>query len=620
MRALIAIGCNTYQHLSPLAGAESDAQRIYDTLTRDDVGDYAPATSRLLLSPTLDELRTTIRGLLFSHEPIDTFTFFFAGHGVVHAGSFHMAVRDSRPGALSASALSLSELFRNLAESTPSQSNIIIDACESGGLVSDLGTLLKANVLGDAGTPGITLLATSAQNQYAAETENGGEGTNAILDCIEGRDFIQDNSTALDLAEIGRHISDKFRSSGQTPLVWGLNLYGAPRFCRNPFANADPARPLREVIQAWPPASDALIQSHYDELWRAYASVSGNWEAVEFSRTISKLLTHLISIPGALTTVSERLGDAAFARAELSNDPFRPAQIAAAFAVCLLPHLAHVEARQIAERFVSLTSASLIEAGTQLTTALAADRFALLATQGGVSDLFYLPLRAVKILGWVGSLNWVLSPQDAHREQSDHIFTSMLRTLLAQYTGSVTAMSDAQAPYWAIAIANAARLRLTDESEQLAGLAFHSLIRCEGNLARIDLSPEDALTYLMARRENNYSRSPDLIERPNETLSVLLKAAIVLNLIDAFDPGLWKLDGVNFSAYVNDTFSEFGATRMSGGKNFCWTIGEDVFRVSDFAESWPHTPTPETNLEAALVVLASLLFPDRIPWFCLESA
>lgn len=177
MRLLISIGCNVYDHAPVLKGAEADAHRMFEALIRPDVGEYDPARSKLLLSPSMDELRQALRDVLFSNGAIDTFTFFFAGHGGVRAGSFYMWLRDSRPDAQSMTALSLSDVFRNLNEAAPAQSNIIIDACESGGLIADLGVLLKPDVRGDVGTPVVTLVATSAQNQYSGETQAGGLGT-----------------------------------------------------------------------------------------------------------------------------------------------------------------------------------------------------------------------------------------------------------------------------------------------------------------------------------------------------------------------------------------------------------------------------------------------------------
>ena len=104
MRLLISIGCNTYDHALALTGAEADARRMFEALIRSDVGEYDSARSKLLLSPSMDEVRKTFHDVLFSNGPIDTFTFFFAGHGGVRAGSFYMWVRDSRPDAQSMTA------------------------------------------------------------------------------------------------------------------------------------------------------------------------------------------------------------------------------------------------------------------------------------------------------------------------------------------------------------------------------------------------------------------------------------------------------------------------------------------------------------------------------------
>ena len=242
MRVLLAIGCNQYENAKQLNGAEADAQRIFSVLIRPEVGQYDVARSTLLLSPSLHEVRQCLHAALFTDPQPETFTFFFAGHGGVSAGSYYMWLRDTRPKGQSISALSLADLFRSINEALPRQNNIIIDACESGGLIEDLTVLLKHEILGNAGTPTFTLVATSAQDQTSGETQEGGVGTNAILDCIEGRDFIQDSTSTLDLVEIGRKVSTRLRDSGQNPVVWGLNLYGPPRFCRNPLAiSAEPS-------------------------------------------------------------------------------------------------------------------------------------------------------------------------------------------------------------------------------------------------------------------------------------------------------------------------------------------------------------------------------------------
>ncbi len=116
MRCLLSIGCNRYENLDALTGAEADAIRIFNTLLRPDIGGYDAERSRLLLSPNIADLRQAIEDILFGSGQIDTFTLFFAGHGGVRAGSFYMCVRDSRRDALSVSAQSLSDIFRSIGE------------------------------------------------------------------------------------------------------------------------------------------------------------------------------------------------------------------------------------------------------------------------------------------------------------------------------------------------------------------------------------------------------------------------------------------------------------------------------------------------------------------------
>jgi Caspase domain len=621
MRVLIAIGCNAYEHQTPLNGAEADAQRMFDALIRPELGDYDPTRSKLLLSPSTTEVREALHEVLFSNGQIDTFTFFFAGHGSLRSGSFYMLVRDSASKGYSFSAFSLSDLFLAISEASPSQSNIVVDACEAGGLIADLGMLLKSNLLGNAGTPGITLVATSAQDQYSGESPAGGFGTNAILDCIEGRDLVQDIASALDLVEIGRRVSIRLQeATAQTPVVWGLNLYGPPRFCRNTRYSSDPSRPLRDILRAWPSASDASIRAHYDALWQAYASVSGDWNARDFSRVVDSIIAALAEQPEALAAFFDRLGTTVLERAKLSEDVFRPAQAGAALAVSLLPHVSQDAVARQARRLQAAVGAAIVAAGRELSDHLERERFALLASRGGgLSELFYLPLRVASVLGWTGAAPKMFDDADPRRAEAQAIFTKLLRQMLEHYCGSVITMSDAQASCWAIALSRAILLSLTDEAEQLIGLLYNSLIACKGRIARGDIPAEKVLDYLLARQRGDFTPVFDLIERPDETTTVLLRAAALLDLDEVFDLALWELDGHVFLAYLNEDFAQFGVEIMNGGNNVVWTVGGNIFRVGDLVANWPATAArPGDDVTAAGAVLASLLYPDRTPWFVLE--
>ena len=145
-------------------------------------------------------------------------------------------------------------------------------------------------------------------------------------------------------------------------------------------------------------------------------------------------------------------------------------------------------------------------------------------------------------------------------------------------------------------------------------MLFNSLIGCRGKLAIGDLSRDRALEYLFARHTNDYSECMELVARPVELLTVLLKAAKLFELEAVFDESLWKIDGLAFGAYLPADYMGFGAVLMAGGDNLVWKIGYDVFKVEDFTASWPTgKPAPQSSLVASISLLASLLYPDRQP-------
>lgn len=113
MRVLIAIGCDAYDNppLQPLAGAENDAATIFEHLVAKNWGEYDQAQSKLLLSPTMAALRSTIEAALFSGPPIEELTFFFAGHGGVKDNSYFLCLKDTDVGRMSLNALSMTQLF-----------------------------------------------------------------------------------------------------------------------------------------------------------------------------------------------------------------------------------------------------------------------------------------------------------------------------------------------------------------------------------------------------------------------------------------------------------------------------------------------------------------------------
>ncbi|MFD0848769.1 caspase family protein [Sphingosinicella xenopeptidilytica] len=615
-RALIAIGCNSYEHLPTLTGAEADAAGIYDTLIRPEIGDYDTSRSRILRSPLLQEVRDALTAILFSGEALDTLTISFAGHGEVSGGSFYMALRDSRRHALSVTALSLADLFRMIAEAAPKQTYLIIDACQSGGLIADLNVILKSEVMGELGTPGVTLLATAASNEAAVEIGGHGLGTTALLQCVRGEIFLQDSNPALDLVEIGRAVSQRLSDAGeQTPVVWGLNLYGPSSFSKNPHVGTGNA-PLRSVLAGWPDAkSAAAIRSSLPRLWEPYVALSRRWEPREFVDRLSPLLDQLQDDPSVLLNLNQRISEACAAQAQEARDRFRAIEVQAACIVALLPYSSH---SAVADQLVRQCTALGLQVEAtvhEVIAAVEAYKFALVT--GGLGDLYDLPIRLSKLLGWSGFAIHVRLLNGDDPGPAKIALSGLLAKIWETYSLSLVAMSDIQAPFLIAVVTACVRVDLLEDAEQLLGHYFASAVSCGGKIARADLDPSKVLSYLVARSKPPIELGLDVLAQPTELVLALLRLSRLVNLSEEFDLALFELDHLALNAYLPDDYLKFGDEHVADGVNAVFNVGHDFWSVADLEAAWPAFPYPPNAGTLLASLLASLIFPDRCSWFLL---
>ena len=565
---------------------------------------------------SLQEIRDALAAVLFENGPLDTVALSFAGHGAVGAGSFYMAARDSRAQALSATALSLADLLRMIAEAAPKQTYLFIDACQSGGLISDLNVILKSEVMGELGTPGVTLVATAAANQEAYEEGGHGVGTTALLDCVRGDIFLQDTTPALDLVEIGRAVSERVSAAGgQTPVVWGLNLYGPSSFCRNPHAGSGNS-PLRSVLAGWPDAeSTAAIRAGLPQLWEPYVAVSTRWEPRALLDRLDPLLGAIGDDAQVAVGLVSRIEEAFASRARESQDLFRELEVRALCAAALLPRSDHpvVELRLVAAcetiADMAMTAIGGVVAG------LETYQFALV--HGGLSELYELPIRLSKLLGWAGftvhACRIIGRDGAAAAQRMRELYAKIYDT----YSLSLVSMSDCQAPYLLAALTASAHAGLREEGEQLFGHLYSSAVQCRGHVARGDIDPSKILSYLVARGSSNTAASLELVAQPTELVNVLLRASRLLGLDGEVDTSLETLDHLQINAYLPESYLTFGQEQIAGGVNAVFQIGHDIWRVPELEAAWPDFPVPATAGQAMTAILSSLLFPDRTPWFLL---
>jgi hypothetical protein len=150
--------------------------------------------------------------------------------------------------------------------------NLVIDACNTGGLVNDLTAIIKPEIMGAKGSIGIAMLAAAASDEFAGEVAGQGLLTGELVKYIDGTKHVTTDTEYLDLVTVGKALSAEFikSSSQQTPSAWGMNLYGPSIFAKNPFYN--PCKAIGSYEFSFiPPASrlGSLIQGSKKELWEA---------------------------------------------------------------------------------------------------------------------------------------------------------------------------------------------------------------------------------------------------------------------------------------------------------------------------------------------------------------
>ena len=509
-----------------------------------------------------------------------------------------------------------------IAEAAPTQANIIVDACESGGLAGDLGAILKHDVLGKGGSPSVTLVASAGSDQSALETTAGGVATQAILSRINGAEFVNNSAPNLDLVDIGRAISKPVASvSGQTPFVWGLNLFGAARFCKNPHYNASADSSLNQVGGSATGAQADAIRVALPKLYRLYEEANERFDPRALSNVIAPVVRADPNNAVGATLFVSRLQSALKERTQLSNDRFTAIRASAA---CVIPLLELPLADDQLRRFIAACSLNLAaEAHAVLDTVVAAaetDKFALLGSSG-LADLYYLPLRLTQAVAWAGANYLIKQMLGEDVQDARELLRRTAEMVIRDYSTAFRGVSDLQAPHLLVALSAMRNAELGELAETLLSLIFSSVIACKGNIAKNDLTAEQALPYLRARADSNWAEHRDLISQPSELILVLLAMAERLSLNDVFDVELKELDHVALNAFVPNRWEDFGLEMIESGFNHTLVIGHHFFTVADVVARLDKVgigrPIPEVG---ALALLASLIFPDRTPWYLWPTA
>ena len=157
------------------------------------------------------------------------------------------------------------------------------------------------------------------------------------------------------------------------------------------------------------------------------------------------------------------------------NDVFAEAQ---AYACCVVALLAFLDIDSEAEdtildlvtQFSDLLQSTL----EQSYEAVVSDPFAILSTRGGTNDLFVLPLRISKILGWAAAHTYISNKLGFNRKESVAILAKITSLVIDKYLSSVVAVSDCQSPYLLCAFSEFQRIGWNGPAEVIFGSIFNT--------------------------------------------------------------------------------------------------------------------------------------------------
>lgn len=262
--------------------------------------------------------------------------------------------------------------------------------------------------------------------------------------------------------------------------------------------------------------------------------------------------------------------------------------------------------------------AELVELATgDVVDAVDAYQYALVT--GGLGDLYHLPIRLSKLIGWAGFAVHIHHAMGRDTGPAAGGLASLLDRIFDTYSLLLVAMSDCQAPYVISAMTACAVAGMTDFAERVLGHMFASAVACEGRVARCDLDGSTILAYLVARGNQPKQLPVEMVAQPTELVLALLRLSRLFDLSGEFDTSLSELDHLLLNAYLAADYRQFGQDYIMGGTNAVFVIGHDFWTIAELEAAWPDSPAPAQPAVAMTALLASLLLPDRSPWFLLPT-
>lgn len=627
-RVLLCVGCDGYKHLKTLNGAVMDAEAIYRELASSENSRITAEDAYLLRSPSTMQVVEVLATIQDSYSELESLTIFFAGHGGESNGSYYLCLADTRSDRLSTTGYPLSRLFEFLNELKASHCNIIIDACNAGGMVSDLHALLKPAVIGNAHTFGVSLFISSATDQYANEDSQGGYGTTGILKVLRGEIDTGVRGEFLDLLDIGKPAASYVAENtgyAQMPSVWGVNLYGHMPLFTNPHASGNAASSLLELTGiSRTSAAGQAISEGAGALYSLVHSAESELTPDMIFETLPRFVDRLAEMPGATAVFVDGIWRSLEKYTRQGSNTFASLELAASCIALLLASSGRdTTSADYLNRFAHILVSECELLLPDLASELNEHRYLL--CKNGMPDLFFLPQRIARILGWAGAGLHIARELRRDEGPIRKALEDICVPLVQHYAATCAGMSEEEAPFWATFLTATKKDEMGGIGEIIVSTLFNALLENGGSLAKPYLDAKEIYPYLVARLEKNKEAIRSYISSPSELLSVVLLISPRYDLQDIVDANLEALDHESLFIFIPEDYVEFGKTCIRKGNNNVFQIGHKVWTVCNLIKRWNEACVPQILNTSSMLypeikigaVCASLLFPNRVPWFLL---
>jgi hypothetical protein len=620
---VLSVGCDSHAKLQSLTGAEKDATAVWDHLVSS--GQYDRTRSVLLKSPSLQELRLGIDRALSGVGRIDVLTVFFAGHGCFHRSNYFICCRDTDPSRLSFTALTIAELTAIINDVAPMHTNIILDSCNSGGAGSDIIRAVNPEVVLHGLPMSISLLAASRAPQLAYETGDGGEFTQAMIDCLVGKTRVQTSRPLLDVEDIARTVGPIVAAAhpGQEPLNWGLNLAGTAALCRNPHYESPTDAPRFHVDRISPTSAiGAATLTQGAKLWELWTSIESGCDRPGLLAAIGGV----VDAPGVTDAEAAAfvhgLSRSIAGRCKRSQDLLAHSDALSVLCCSILSRSAAPLVRSLLKELITSRLQYAVDVTDAIHAAIHRDKYWLLSPGSGPADMFYLPLRIMRLLGWVANnllcRRWLGLADEGYSDIANKLVTSVTQ----HYLGAIVAVSEEQSPY-ILSCGIGLETVSCESAKKIAQAIFDSSINSGGNITRVVPEASTVLGYLLASASGSFKEQP--VARPNHLLPALICAAKSFGVCDTWDESLHRLDGISMGVFMPDRLCDFGQAKIGKGATHLLHIGHGVWTCADVwraLESWikmyvdAGLPDPAVMAAACIAAEAN---PDRVPYFIAAS-